>query len=88
MNGQYFRGILGLCVHVRNNGVHSLLLQSLFPWSCVGYELDAVRSHPTFARSMARPTEVLLSLINYFRWANVGIIASSDDIWVETATKV
>nr|XP_046236839.1 retinal guanylyl cyclase 2 isoform X2 [Scatophagus argus] len=62
--------------------------KALFPWGCVGYELDDVRSHPTFARSMPRPTWVLLSVINYFRWAHIGIISSSDDIWVETATKV
>lgn len=64
------------------------LFQALFPWSCVGYELDDVRSHPTFARSMARPTWVLLRVMNYFRWAHVGIISSTEDIWVETATKV
>ncbi|XP_078137945.1 retinal guanylyl cyclase 2, partial [Centroberyx gerrardi] len=62
--------------------------KALFPWGCVGYELDDVRSHPTFARSMPRPTWVLLSLMQRFRWAHVAIISSSDDIWVETATKV
>ncbi|XP_028419428.1 retinal guanylyl cyclase 2 [Perca flavescens] len=62
--------------------------KALFSWGCVGYELDDIRSHPTFARSMPRPTWVLLSVINYFRWAHVGIISSSEDIWVETATKV
>uniref|UniRef100_A0A671VJI3 Guanylate cyclase n=1 Tax=Sparus aurata TaxID=8175 RepID=A0A671VJI3_SPAAU len=50
--------------------------------------LDDVRSHPTFARSMPRPTSVLLNIINYFRWAHIGIISSSEDIWVDTATKV
>ncbi|XP_070711292.1 retinal guanylyl cyclase 2 [Pempheris klunzingeri] len=60
----------------------------LFSWSCVGYELDEVRSHPTFAHSMPRPTWVLLSVINYFKWAHIGIISSSEDIWMETATKV
>ncbi|XP_032355295.1 retinal guanylyl cyclase 2 [Etheostoma spectabile] len=62
--------------------------KALFSWGCVGVELDDVRSHPTFARSMPRPTWVLLSVLNYFRWAHVGIISSSEDIWVETATKV
>uniref|UniRef100_A0A3B4WKS6 Guanylate cyclase n=1 Tax=Seriola lalandi dorsalis TaxID=1841481 RepID=A0A3B4WKS6_SERLL len=62
--------------------------KALFPWGCVGYELDDVRSHPTFARSMARPTWVLLSLMNYFRWAHTAIISSSEAIWMETATKV
>ncbi|XP_030608902.1 retinal guanylyl cyclase 2 isoform X2 [Archocentrus centrarchus] len=62
--------------------------KALFPWGCVGYELDDVRSHPTFARSMARPTWVLLSVMSYFRWAHVGIISSSEDIWKDTASKV
>eukprot|EP00066_Takifugu_rubripes_P015667 XP_011604933.1 PREDICTED: LOW QUALITY PROTEIN: retinal guanylyl cyclase 2-like [Takifugu rubripes] len=62
--------------------------KALFPWGCVGYELDDIRSHPTFAHSMPRPTWVLLSFVRYFRWAHIGIISSSDDIWVETATKV
>lgn len=63
-------------------------LQALFPWGCVGNELDDVRSHPTFAHSMPRPTWVLLSVFRYFRWAHIAIISSSEDIWVETATKV
>lgn len=62
--------------------------QALFPWGCVDYELDDVRNHPTFAPSMPRPTWVLLSVINYFKWAHIAIISSSDDTWVETATKV
>ncbi|KAG7234044.1 hypothetical protein INR49_005974 [Caranx melampygus] len=62
--------------------------KALFSWGCVGYELDDVRSHPTFARSMARPTWVLLSVMNYFRWAHTAIISASEAIWVETATKV
>uniref|UniRef100_A0A8D2ZJT1 Guanylate cyclase n=1 Tax=Scophthalmus maximus TaxID=52904 RepID=A0A8D2ZJT1_SCOMX len=44
-------------------------------------------SHPTFARSMVRPTWVLFSILNYFRWAHIGIISSSEGTWVETATK-
>ncbi|XP_028330604.1 retinal guanylyl cyclase 2 isoform X2 [Gouania willdenowi] len=62
--------------------------KALFPWGCVGYELDEVRSHPTFAQSMARPTRVLFSVMSYFRWAHCAIISSSEDFWVETATRV
>uniref|UniRef100_A0A8C6LIH6 Guanylate cyclase n=1 Tax=Nothobranchius furzeri TaxID=105023 RepID=A0A8C6LIH6_NOTFU len=62
--------------------------KAIFPWACVGYELDDVRIHPTFARSMASPTWVLYSVMSYFRWAHIGIISSSEDIWVDTATKV
>ncbi|MEQ2224306.1 Retinal guanylyl cyclase 2 [Ilyodon furcidens] len=62
--------------------------KAIFPWACVGYELDDVRSHPAFARSMARPTAMLHRVMSYFRWAHIGIISSSEDIWVDTATKV
>ncbi|XP_056298751.1 retinal guanylyl cyclase 2 [Pseudoliparis swirei] len=62
--------------------------KALFPWGSVGPELDDVQSHPTFARSAPRPSGVLLSLIRYFRWANVAVISSEEDVWVETATKV
>ncbi|KAM6909176.1 retinal guanylyl cyclase 2 [Xenentodon cancila] len=62
--------------------------KALFSWACVGSELDDVRSHPTFAQSMARPTWVLHSVMSYFRWAHIGIISSSEDIWMDTATKV
>ncbi|RVE60301.1 hypothetical protein OJAV_G00179730 [Oryzias javanicus] len=62
--------------------------KAVFPWACVGYELDDVRSHPTFARSLPRPTWVLHSLLSYFRWAHVAIISSYEDVWVETAIKV
>ncbi|KAM4611633.1 retinal guanylyl cyclase 2 [Polymixia lowei] len=37
---------------------------------------------------MPRPTWVLLSLMHHFRWAHVGIISSSEDVWMETARKV
>ncbi|XP_077355787.1 retinal guanylyl cyclase 2 isoform X2 [Festucalex cinctus] len=62
--------------------------KALFAWSCVGYDLDRAWSHPTFARSMPRPTWVLFRIMRYFRWAHVGIISASGDVWVETANKV
>ncbi|XP_077401031.1 retinal guanylyl cyclase 2 isoform X2 [Vanacampus margaritifer] len=62
--------------------------KALFAWNCVGYDLDRVWSHPTFARSTPRPTWVLLRIMRYFRWAHVGIVSALDDVWVETANKV
>uniref|UniRef100_A0A8C6U415 Guanylate cyclase n=1 Tax=Neogobius melanostomus TaxID=47308 RepID=A0A8C6U415_9GOBI len=62
--------------------------KALFSWGCIGYDLDDVRSHPTFGRSVPRPTEVLLRVLSYFRWAHVAVVSSSEDIWIETATKV
>ncbi|KAK7910461.1 hypothetical protein WMY93_015145 [Mugilogobius chulae] len=51
--------------------------KALFPWGCVGDDLDDPRNHPTLARSMPRPT-----------WAHVAVVSSSEDFWIETATKV
>uniref|UniRef100_A0A3Q3B2N1 Guanylate cyclase n=1 Tax=Kryptolebias marmoratus TaxID=37003 RepID=A0A3Q3B2N1_KRYMA len=48
--------------------------KAIFPWACVGYELDDVRSHPTLARSMARLTPVLHRVMSYFRWAHIVVI--------------
>ncbi|XP_024916182.1 retinal guanylyl cyclase 2 isoform X3 [Cynoglossus semilaevis] len=62
--------------------------KALFPWSCEGNDLDDVGSHPTFAWSTTRPTRVLFSVMNYFRWAHIAVISSSEGIWVETAIKV
>ncbi|XP_055085168.1 retinal guanylyl cyclase 2 isoform X1 [Periophthalmus magnuspinnatus] len=36
---------------------------------------------------MPRPTWVLLRVLSYFRWAHVAILSSSEDVWIETATK-
>lgn len=60
----------------------------VFSWSCVGFEMEAIRSHPTFVYTIPVPTLVLLRLMQHFRWAHVGILSSSDDIWIETASKV
>ncbi|XP_021333059.1 retinal guanylyl cyclase 2 isoform X1 [Danio rerio] len=62
--------------------------KAVFSWSCIEHELDDVRSHPTFARTMPVPSLVLLSFMRHFRWAHVGIISSSEDVWVEAAIKL
>lgn len=62
--------------------------KAVFSWSCIGYELDDTRSHPTFSRTMPLPTLVLLSFMRHFRWAHVGVISSAEDVWVETGIKL
>ncbi|XP_072542868.1 retinal guanylyl cyclase 2 [Salminus brasiliensis] len=59
--------------------------KAVFSWSCISYELDSPRSHPTFARTMPLPSLVLLRFMHHFRWAHVGIISSGEDVWIETA---
>ncbi|XP_067903081.1 retinal guanylyl cyclase 2-like [Heterodontus francisci] len=60
----------------------------IFSWACINYELDDATNYPTFARTLPSPTTVLFTVMKYFRWAHVAIIASTEDIWVDTASKV
>lgn len=62
--------------------------KAMFSWACVNYELDSTKRHPTFARTVPSPIQVLLALAHHFRWANMAIIASADDVWTDTASKV
>nr|DBA21003.1 TPA: hypothetical protein GDO54_017729 [Pyxicephalus adspersus] len=62
--------------------------KAVFSWACINYELDNVKSYPTFARTLPSPTRVLFNVMKYFQWAHVGVISSSEDIWKDTGRKV
>ncbi|XP_067995602.1 retinal guanylyl cyclase 2 isoform X2 [Melanerpes formicivorus] len=62
--------------------------KAVFSWMCVNYGLDSTIHHPTFARTLPSPAQVLFTVMKYFSWAHVGIIASNDDIWRDTANKL
>ncbi|XP_065136206.1 retinal guanylyl cyclase 2 [Paramisgurnus dabryanus] len=62
--------------------------KAIFSWACINYELDRVEGYPTFARTLPSPTRVLFNVLKYFRWANVAIVSSNEDMWIDTATKV
>ncbi|XP_027663599.1 retinal guanylyl cyclase 2 isoform X1 [Falco biarmicus] len=62
--------------------------KAIFSWMCVNYKLDSTIHHPTFARTLPSPTQVLFTIMKYFNWARVGIIASNEDIWMDTANKL
>ncbi|XP_034778417.2 retinal guanylyl cyclase 2 isoform X1 [Acipenser ruthenus] len=62
--------------------------KAIFSWACINYELDTVKSFPTFSRTLPSPTRVLFSLMKHFSLANVGIVSSSEDVWVDTASRV
>ncbi|NXU57047.1 GUC2F cyclase, partial [Turnix velox] len=62
--------------------------KAIFSWMCINYKLDSTIHHPTFARTLPSPTRVLFTVMKYFNWAHVGIIASNEDIWMETANKL
>lgn len=62
--------------------------KAIFSWMCINYKLDSALHHPTFARTLPSPTQVLFTIMKYFNWAHVGIIASNEDIWMDTANKL
>ncbi|XP_017214686.1 retinal guanylyl cyclase 2 isoform X2 [Danio rerio] len=62
--------------------------KSLFSWACVNHELDRVQGYPTFARTLPSPLRVLFNVLKFFRWANIGIVSSNEDIWIDTAAKL
>lgn len=59
--------------------------KAIFSWMCINYKLDSIIHNNAFARTLPSPTQILLTIMKHFRWAHVGIIASSDDIWMYTA---
>ncbi|XP_062867316.1 retinal guanylyl cyclase 2-like [Trichomycterus rosablanca] len=62
--------------------------KALFAWSCVNYELESSWHHPSFIRTMPSPVWVLQTVAHHFRWANIAIVASADNVWVDTSNKV
>ncbi|XP_069739388.1 retinal guanylyl cyclase 2 isoform X3 [Phaenicophaeus curvirostris] len=62
--------------------------KAIFSWMCINYKLDSSIHHPTFARTLPSPTRVLFTIMKYFNLAHVGIIASNEDIWMDTANKL
>ncbi|KAJ7990638.1 hypothetical protein DPEC_G00302470 [Dallia pectoralis] len=62
--------------------------KAVFSWACINYELDQIKGYPTFARTLPSPTRVLFMVLKHFRWANIGIVSSNEDIWMDTAGKV
>lgn len=62
--------------------------RAIFSWACINYELDQIQSYPTFSRVLPSPTRALYSVLKYFSWANIGIVSSNEDVWVDTASKL
>lgn len=62
--------------------------KAIFSWMCVSYRLDSAFHHPTFARTLPSPAQVLLAVMKHFSWAHVGIVASKEAIWMDTASKL
>ncbi|KAL7853519.1 hypothetical protein AOLI_G00203630 [Acnodon oligacanthus] len=62
--------------------------KALFSWSCVNHELESSWRHPTFVRTLPSPIWVLRILAHHFHWANIAIVASADDVWMDTSNKV
>uniref|UniRef100_A0A3Q0SQG1 Guanylate cyclase n=1 Tax=Amphilophus citrinellus TaxID=61819 RepID=A0A3Q0SQG1_AMPCI len=62
--------------------------KALFSYGCVAYELESAAGYPTFARTVPFPADVLFVVFKHFRWANVLVVSSNEDIWIDTAVRV
>uniref|UniRef100_A0A8C5ATX7 Guanylate cyclase n=1 Tax=Gadus morhua TaxID=8049 RepID=A0A8C5ATX7_GADMO len=62
--------------------------KAIFSYGCVNHELDQGATYPTFARTLPPPFGILFAVLKYFQWANVGIVSSNEDIWMEAAGKL
>lgn len=62
--------------------------KAIFSYSCLSCELNSATGYPTFMRTVPIPTDVLFIVLKYFRWANVAVVSSNEDMWVDTAGRV
>ncbi|KAM6945893.1 retinal guanylyl cyclase 2 [Aplochiton taeniatus] len=62
--------------------------KAIFSYACVDYIFERTEGFPTFARTLPSPARVLFTIFKRFGWANIGIISSNEDVWMDTAGKV
>ncbi|KAM7413469.1 hypothetical protein PAMA_020725 [Pampus argenteus] len=62
--------------------------KAVFSYGCINFELDRITGYPTFARTVPYPSEVLFTVLKHFRWANLVVVSSNEDIWIDTAGRV
>ncbi|XP_054650491.1 retinal guanylyl cyclase 2 isoform X3 [Dunckerocampus dactyliophorus] len=62
--------------------------RAIFSHGCVNFELDRITGYPTFSRTVPFPSEVLFTVLKHFRWANIVVVSSNEDIWMDTAARV
>ncbi|KAM8904512.1 retinal guanylyl cyclase 2 isoform 3-T3 [Spinachia spinachia] len=62
--------------------------KAIFSHACVNIELERLVGYPTFARTVPFPTDVLFAVLKHFRWANIVVVSSNEDIWRDTAGRV
>uniref|UniRef100_H3CJP6 Guanylate cyclase n=1 Tax=Tetraodon nigroviridis TaxID=99883 RepID=H3CJP6_TETNG len=91
----YYEGMVDAFVGPINPGycaAASLLSKNwdkaLFSITCVNYELEHTVGFPTFARTLPISVDVLFNVLKHFRWANVAVVSSNEDIWRDTAGRV
>ncbi|CAL8350809.1 unnamed protein product [Lota lota] len=62
--------------------------KAIFSYGCINYELDNGATYPTFARMLPSPFRILFTVLKYFQWANIAIVSSNEDVWMEAAVKL
>lgn len=62
--------------------------KALFSFSCANYELERAVGYPTFAKTLPFSVDVLFTVLKHFRWANLAVVSSNEDLWRNTAERV
>ncbi|XP_071757142.2 retinal guanylyl cyclase 1 [Centroberyx gerrardi] len=56
----------------------------ILSWSCLKPNMEKGGMYPTFLRPLPLSSQVLFSVLRYFRWAHVAIISEEMDLWEST----
>ncbi|XP_053703001.1 retinal guanylyl cyclase 1 [Synchiropus splendidus] len=60
----------------------------ILSWGCLKPDMKKGRMYPTFLRPLPLSSNVLFSVLRYFRWAHVGIISEETDLWEATGNEL
>ncbi|XP_069572574.1 retinal guanylyl cyclase 1 [Brachyistius frenatus] len=60
----------------------------LLSWSCLNPNMKNVGMYPTFLRPLPLSSNVLFTVLRYFRWAHVAIISEESDVWESTGQEL
>ncbi|XP_062391830.1 retinal guanylyl cyclase 1 [Sardina pilchardus] len=58
--------------------------KGILSWGCLKPAMNEDGMFPTFLRPVPLPSRVLFSVLRFFRWAHVSIIAEEADLWEAT----
>lgn len=60
----------------------------LASWSCLKPKMKNREMYPTFLRPLPLSSQVLFTVLRFFRWAHVAIISEETDLWEATGNEL